>query len=937
MPQQDLAKQIALIQKRQNDFAKRVERIESYLDLKPIDAKPLIEEQTPRAHKRESPQTSNPLSIIIPIGLIVIGVFLGFAGFGFFAIMLFFVGILALLFSNTSQDGPEKKTSSPKQHIKKTEHTSHKEPVQHTYHIKKHTSTSHASTSHASTSHASTSHASTSHASTSLEQNIGAKFFAGIGIFALVIGIGLFLKYAIDNNWISPLFRVLLGVGFGVSIIALGHVLSHRKILTNWTHVVIGGGFAIVYFAVYAAYHFEHYRQAIGMSLLINSILLLLVASIGLVMSLRHNSWILVTYYILLGYITSWLSLHIDALGIVYLLLITLVAGLISAYKQWPYVAVMSTVVSLLSYAIIQYTMLHSTLLAIILLIGYIIIFMVQNTMLSKQYPIQSVLLHTIGSLVWYLLFIPLFDQKGFVTLGLGIVFALHYVLQKHALKQASAYMALAYIALGFALQLDTYLLTIVWSLMLAMLAVTYVKFDSKIAKYSMYVLSIPLLFKTFVYDIVLLDVLPFFFLSTRSIAVGATILAFVIAYVCCCAKKDQYAIVYAWLAFALLSLLLFIEIQHVMPLLIVLSILAIALQVGSSYYTLSKTQELAHQGYVTAFLMGVAVMWYNPSVFWYLGVIVLLYALMYYKGVMQKDIVATSNAWIALLLVIIVALVHIESYLLSIVMLALFALITFFASSKHTMFFIHSNIYAFTLFVYSLFPTSQVFFIDVSIITTLITVVLMYFFFAHTQQNISYVYAWLGYVGLLLLVLLHAPLSVFIQMIALGIISGALVYRYGSPVFLAQSILSTIVLLALNGYAYTLEVTYATLFSAVVFYCMYGFLTYKKQIFSVMYAHIATLLVVLYIGDTASQFMVSLGWLAFALLLLVVGFATHQKLLRMHSFIIFGLVILKIFLYDTRLLEPVLRTLAYIALGVILLSISFVYTRFKDKIKELL
>ena len=43
-----------------------------------------------------------------------------------------------------------------------------------------------------------------------IETNIGVKWFAGIGILALVIGIGFFIKYAIENNWISHLTRIIL-------------------------------------------------------------------------------------------------------------------------------------------------------------------------------------------------------------------------------------------------------------------------------------------------------------------------------------------------------------------------------------------------------------------------------------------------------------------------------------------------------------------------------------------------------------------------------------------------------------------------------------------------------------------------------------------------------------------------------------------------------
>jgi uncharacterized membrane protein len=48
-------------------------------------------------------------------------------------------------------------------------------------------------------------------------------------------------------------------------------------------------------------------------------------------------------------------------------------------------------------------------------------------------------------------------------------------------------------------------------------------------------------------------------------------------------------------------------------------------------------------------------------------------------------------------------------------------------------------------------------------------------------------------------------------------------------------------------------------------------------------------------------------------------------------------LCILKLFLYDLRTLETLYRILSFITLGLILLGISWVYTRFRDHLKAYL
>ena len=52
---------------------------------------------------------------------------------------------------------------------------------------------------------------------------------------------------------------------------------------------------------------------------------------------------------------------------------------------------------------------------------------------------------------------------------------------------------------------------------------------------------------------------------------------------------------------------------------------------------------------------------------------------------------------------------------------------------------------------------------------------------------------------------------------------------------------------------------------------------------------------------------------------------------------IIFAITIIKVFLYDTRNLDTIQRTVSYMVLGVILLLVSFIYTKYKDKLKEIL
>ena len=48
-------------------------------------------------------------------------------------------------------------------------------------------------------------------------------FLTIFGIVTLVLGIGYFVKYAIDQNWINETFRVMIGIVVGLAIIGTAH------------------------------------------------------------------------------------------------------------------------------------------------------------------------------------------------------------------------------------------------------------------------------------------------------------------------------------------------------------------------------------------------------------------------------------------------------------------------------------------------------------------------------------------------------------------------------------------------------------------------------------------------------------------------------------------------------------------------------------------
>jgi len=70
---------------------------------------------------------------------------------------------------------------------------------------------------------------------------------------------------------------------------------------------------------------------------------------------------------------------------------------------------------------------------------------------------------------------------------------------------------------------------------------------------------------------------------------------------------------------------------------------------------------------------------------------------------------------------------------------------------------------------------------------------------------------------------------------------------------------------------------------------------------------------------------------------LLAAGFPLRERVLRLQGLVLLIACILKLFLYDLRNLETIYRILSFVALGLILLVVSWVYTRFRERLRRLL
>ena len=136
-----------------------------------------------------------------------------------------------------------------------------------------------------------------------MEVTIGGKIASFVGIAALVAGIVFFVGYAIQRQLLGPGMRIVLGLLAGGVLVAAGHFAeSSGKNLRVLARALTGGGAALFYFSVFAAYGIYHLIPAslAGLGLVASAVAVLALAA-------AYNSQVVAVLGVLGAYISPLL------------------------------------------------------------------------------------------------------------------------------------------------------------------------------------------------------------------------------------------------------------------------------------------------------------------------------------------------------------------------------------------------------------------------------------------------------------------------------------------------------------------------------------------------------------------------------------------------------------------------------------------------------
>jgi uncharacterized membrane protein len=95
-----------------------------------------------------------------------------------------------------------------------------------------------------------------------------------------------------------------------------------------------------------------------------------------------------------------------------------------------------------------------------------------------------------------------------------------------------------------------------------------------------------------------------------------------------------------------------------------------------------------------------------------------------------------------------------------------------------------------------------------------------------------------------------------------------------------------------------------------------------------------SVLLAALLYYEVSARFL-TIAWALEGVMLLAVGFPARERILRLFGLALLLACIVKVFAYDLRELETLFRILSFIVLGLLLLGVSLIYTRYKDQLRR--
>jgi uncharacterized membrane protein len=311
-----------------------------------------------------------------------------------------------------------------------------------------------------------------------LETLVGGSWFNWLGIIAVTLGVGFFLKYAFENEWIGASARVLLGGAAGCGILALAERLRARD-YRSYAHVLTGGGILILYLSVYAA------RALYGLVGVAPAFALMcVVTTTAVLLAVRHDARSIAVLGLIGGFMTpALLSAHVDRQLALFTYIAFLDAGVLALayFKRWHvlnHLAFVATVLTFVGWAGFYYEPWKAWRTVFFLTLFFALfstLAVLHNIMRRRLTRWLDIVLVIANATLYFVSVYALLEDAHHASLGaFALLLALFYALLSyvaHTYHHDDKLLALAYVgaaatflAVAIAIQFNQHWITIGWA-----------------------------------------------------------------------------------------------------------------------------------------------------------------------------------------------------------------------------------------------------------------------------------------------------------------------------------------------------------------------------------------------------------------------------------------------------------------------------------------
>lgn len=757
-----------------------------------------------------------------------------------------------------------------------------------------------------------------------LEFRLGSKVFTGIGAVAVTLGIGFFLRYAFENDLINEMMRVVLGIFAGIIMLGIGEFT--RKKFSTYSQILTGGGLGVLYLSLYAAFGFYHIIPQTTAF-----ICMALVTALGVSLAVRYNSLILAIFSQIGGFLTpEILSTGENKPHALFLYITLLNLGIFSIawWKLWRslvFIGFGGTIIMYLGWFAAFYSEPQLAVAqgyATLFFAIFIGVLLVHHFVRKASQNSGDLALLTLTSGLYFLTSYAIINEKHHDIMGLftAVLAIFHFALAlivKNDSEISSRFrkflisIGIVLSTIAIPIQFDKHWITIGWTIEALVLTFLGFRIKSKMLRVfadGMYLLSF---FRLIFFDSRLPEnALPW--VNERILTFAFCLLLFVITIALYTRKKEELS-------------------GEEVPIIHFLGFLAgIVFLVGGS----SEILDFFSHHWLSAF--------------WSAGFAV-IFAFAFLVKSLPIRIFALAVSFFALIRLLFVdidlpngsqAYLNIRVLLFLVSALSLMAVSALYkifqkniSPEESTMSTYINSAYAYILLIWLVSAEIKDFHPS--------------YWLPIAWSLIALLAGWISFRTNIIILRLAAYVTfVFVFFRLLGFETNIDLKTY-SPFFntrvasfMAAAVSMGVFLAMLKKAAISeaeKQISAVGMFLAVNFLLIWlvsmEFLDYFKQQFINLPEHLKAQQKDRY--NNLENVSLSISWTIYSIILLVLGILKKSTISRLLAIFIFGIVIFKVFLFDTASLSTLYKFFSFLTLGIILLLTGFLYNRYKDRILE--